>query len=146
MNPIDLMAELIRANAPLVEYRRGELRRKSFDEGCGMDQKDCPMRLIDAVQKYPALNELSEQWRREVPRYHQRNKMLRKLLKKLREEGPGSSPRVVLTDGREVKFHRGQYRRKLVDAYIDPEDRRAYKLSQDKIELDATEALLGAAR
>ena len=130
----------------LVEYSRGELRRKSLDEGCGICQKDCPLRLIEAVQKYPPINELSERWRREVTQYHQRNKILRKLLRKLREEEPGNSPKIVLTDGREVEFYRGRYRSKLVDAYIDPEDRLAYKLSQDRIDLEATETLRGAAR
>ena len=125
----------------LVKYRRGELYHKETDESMGPLQHDCPMRLLHQLEGHPPLNEFSAGWREKVVQHHHHTRAVRNILNTLRRNHPQQQS-LILTDGREVQYCQGTYRKRLhTSAYWDPQTRQTTLLRPRDIDPQATPEL-----
>ena len=105
----------------LVEYVKGELRYKVVDESVGPYEVDCPMRLINALEGHPPVNDYALKWRERVTEFHNQTRPKNAILRTLRREYPDGERRLALTTGETVTYDQGNYRKKKnVSAYWRP--------------------------
>ena len=125
----------------LVEYRRHELLYKEVEESMGPNELDCPMRIMNQLEGHPPIGEHSARWRERVLQHHRDMKPREAILRKLRKEYPNGNRRLVLTNGREVQYGQGRYRRKQTSAYHDTDSGTLRLLRAEMIDAEATNAL-----
>ena len=127
----------------LIKYHQHELLYKEVEESMGPNELDCPMRIMNQLERHPPTEGYSARWRERILQHHQDMKPRKAILRKLRKEYPNGDRRLVLTKGRgrEVQYGQGRYRSKQTPAYRDPDSGDLRPLRAEMIDPEATKAL-----
>ena len=109
----------------LVDYSNNMVMDKDVDETMGPFDLDCPMRLINAADQYPAPSQTATLWRERVRAHHalrkEQNALLRQIPLRTRTE-------VVLQHGETVPLRFNHHRGRTTMSYLHAGDDTWYRL------------------
>ena len=118
---------------------RNQVQLNTYSDCYDIPHHDCPIRIIEAADQYPVLNDCAQQWRDQVRDAHSHHTGVLKILRELARYHPRIDDRIVVWPHQTVHYIPASEGHKRQHHYFNADPSMTRKLTPNMVNLSATQ-------